>query len=43
MLVQAGQPEMSDDQMRAFDLVWANPSVANFGGMDGTALTQFST
>ena len=29
--------------MRAFDLVWSNPQVAQFGGLEGDALRHFST
>ena len=40
MLAKSDQFELTPEQMRAFDLVWANPSVANFGGMEpGEELT----
>lgn len=42
MLEEAGQKALNDEQMRAFDLLWCDPSLSAFGFDDYEALHHFS-
>ena len=42
MLVQAGLQPLTDEQMRAFDLLWCDPSLSRLGFADFDALSLFS-
>ena len=34
MLTKSNLPELTEDQMKAFDKLWADQQTSSFGGMD---------